>query len=67
MFDDDGRWIRTYGFYADLIAYWREAFPDMAVYFYDDVKSDPMGFVREIYRFIGVNDSFKPEVERKLK
>ena len=66
MFADDGRWIRTYGFYADLIAYWREAFPDMAVYFYDDIRRDPMGLVREIFRFVGVTDSFEPVVERQV-
>ncbi len=66
MFADDGRWIRTYGFYADLVAHRREAFPDMAVYFYDDIKREPLALAKKVYRFVGVTDSFEPVVERQV-
>jgi len=65
MFADDGRWIRTQGNYADRLAYWREAFPDMAVLFYDDIKSDPQGVASRVYRYVGIDDSFRPELGRK--
>lgn len=66
MFADDGRWIQTYGLYADLLACWREAFPDMGVYLYDDLKKDPVALARELYRFIGVEDSFEPKVKQQF-
>ena len=61
MFDDDGRWIQTTGRYADHLAYWLEKFPDMGIYFYDDLKNDRIALAQEIYRFVDVDDSFEPE------
>ncbi|MCU0727151.1 MAG: sulfotransferase domain-containing protein [Planctomycetes bacterium] len=66
MFEDDGRWIRTQGFYGRLVAHWRERFPDMGLFLYDDLRSDPLGLARAIYRFVGVDDSFVPEFEKKV-
>ena len=60
MWNDDGRWIRTRGFYADQLAYWREAFPDFGVFFYEDIKSDPVGLLQSVYRFVGADDTFVP-------
>ena len=61
MWADDGRWIQTRGFYADQLASWREAFPDFGVFFYDDIKRDPVGLAQEVYRFIGLDDFFIPK------
>ena len=66
MFADDGRWIYSYALYADLLTYWRKAFPDMGVFFYDDLKKDPLSLAKEIYRFIGVDPCFIPEVNRVI-
>jgi len=67
MWRDDGRWIRTRGMYADQLAYWREAFPDFGVFFYDDIKSDPVGLAQSAFRFLGVDDTFVPEgYDRKV-
>lgn len=65
MFADDGRWIRTYGLYADHVTYWREAFPDLGLFFFDDLEQDPLGLARAIYRFVGVDPAFRPEVAKK--
>jgi hypothetical protein len=65
MFEDDGRWIRTTGHYATLLRRWREAFPDMGVFVYDDLVADPQAFMASIYRFIGVDDTFVGNVERR--
>ena len=67
MWADDGRWIRTRGLYADQLAYWREALPDFGAFFYDDIKTDPVGLAQAVFRFIGVDDTFVPlDYERKV-
>lgn len=66
MFADDGRWIRTQGNYADLLARWRERFPEMGVFFYDDLVARPRELAREVYRFVGVADDVVPEVARRV-
>jgi len=60
MWADDGRWIRTQGLYADHLTYWREAFPDFGVFFFEDIKDDPLGLVRSVCRLLGVDDTFTP-------
>jgi len=48
-------------------SYWCEAFPDFRVFFYDDIKTDPVGLAQSLFRFIGVDDTFVPEgVERTM-
>jgi len=66
MFADNGRWIRDHGMYADHLSRWREAFPDMGVFLYDDLRSDPAALAREAYRFLGVRDDFEPVLEKKV-
>ena len=66
MFEDDGRWIRLQGCYADKLAYWREAFPDMAAFLFDDLRNRPGELAREVYRFIGIDDSFEPVLQKKV-
>jgi hypothetical protein len=66
MFADDGRWIRTQGNYGDLLASWRERFPRMGVYFYDDLRTDPRGLARQAFRFLGVDEDFEPSLERTV-
>jgi hypothetical protein len=66
MWAGDGRWIRTRGLYADHLAHWREAFPDLGVFFYDDITNDPLGLARAVYRFIGVDDTFTPDCSRRV-
>ena len=31
MFEDDGRWVRTQGYYGKLLEPWLKRFPDMGV------------------------------------
>jgi len=64
MWADDGRWIKTQGLYAHHLSYWREVFPDFGIFFYDDIQKDPVGLVKAVYRFIGVDDNFIPETNR---
>lgn len=66
MFRDDGRWIRTHGMYADHLTYWREKFPEMGVYLFDDLKQAPEQLARKLYRFIGVDEDFQPVIAKKV-
>lgn len=65
MWVHDGRWIQTHGLYANHLSYWREVFPDFGVFFYDDIKKDPISLARSVYKFIGVDDTFVPETSRQ--
>ena len=58
VFWDNGRWIRTHGHYARHLKYWREAFPEMGVFLFDDLVADPAAFISSVYRFLGVDDTF---------
>jgi hypothetical protein len=66
MFADDGRWIRTHGCYATHLARWRAAFPDLGVFLQDDVRADAGALVAAVYRFLGVDEAFRPELEREV-
>ncbi len=37
----------------------------LRVYLYDDLRRDPLGTVRDMYRFIGADDAFEPDVGRQ--
>ena len=62
FFNDDGRWVKLTGNYGSLLKYWREAFPEMGVFLYDDLVADPDAFLASAYRFLGVDHSFKGKV-----
>jgi len=63
MFREDGRWIRSTGYYADWVERWREAFPDFQVWFTDDLKDRPEELLVDVYRFLGVDEGFRPSLE----
>jgi hypothetical protein len=66
MFRDDGRWIATQGCYADHLAHWRQAFPDLGVFFYDDLRERPAELARALYRFVGVDPGFVPKTDERI-
>jgi hypothetical protein len=55
------------GFYASQLQRYYERFePDqIGVFLYDDLERDPVGLLQSIYRFLGVSDSFVPDVSRR--
>lgn len=55
------------GFYGTYLQRYRDLFPEiqMKVFLYDDLRSDELAVIREIYQFIGVDDSFVPNTERE--
>ena len=40
MFEEDGRWLRSTGYYDLFLERWRSVFPEMGVFFFDDLKAD---------------------------
>ena len=52
-----------WGFYAQHLKTYLALFDraQLGVYMFDDLKADPRGFMRELFRFLEVDDSFVPD------
>jgi hypothetical protein len=52
------------GFYWKNLSAYYQLFPrdNIRVYLYEDLKNAPLSVMRDIYRFIGVDDTFTPDV-----
>lgn len=59
----DSHWVRI-GRYAELLEPYLSAFPRERIYVYlfDDFVREPLGTVQGIYRFLGVDDGFVPDL-----
>ncbi len=66
MWDADGRWLQTMGNYAHWLTFWKQKFPDMAIFFYDDIRQNPLALAQEVYRFVGADPSFTPDTSRRI-
>ncbi|MEB3267487.1 MAG: sulfotransferase [Leptolyngbya sp.] len=57
------------GYYAEGVAAFQKAFgPDrVKIFLHDDLKTSASQLMAEMYRFIGVDDTFQPEVTRKAQ
>ncbi|HET7695298.1 MAG TPA: sulfotransferase [Vicinamibacterales bacterium] len=55
------------GLYAEQVARYLDAFPRNQVHIvlFDDLKSDLLGTVQGIYRFLGVDPSFEPDLDAR--
>ncbi len=57
------------GYYAEHLKRYLQYFPkeQILVLFHDDMQSDPKGFLREIYQFLGVDTEFEaPVLDQKI-
>jgi len=54
-------YYKDVGFYYNQVKAYLENFSEVKVYLYDDLKKDPLSLVQDIYRFLGVDDSFIPK------
>lgn len=43
--------------YGGNLRRWREFYPDVRVFFFEDMVRDPRGFLTEIFRYLGVADA----------
>lgn len=57
---DDNKML-SLGNYADILPHWQETFPQMGVFFYDDLTAAPEVFVETVSRFLGIEGSIHPE------
>lgn len=57
------------GFYSEHIEYFGNKFGHdrLKIYLYDDLCKDPVGLMQDIYRTIGVDDTFIPDISRKAQ
>lgn len=55
------------GFYHEGLSRYFELFGGerIRVYLYEELRADPLGLVRDAYRFLGVEDSFEPDTSRR--
>jgi thioesterase domain-containing protein len=55
--------VRERGMYSRQLQWWYELFPpeQIKLLFFDDIVNDPLGLLRELYSFLGVDPSFVPE------
>lgn len=60
----DSHWMRI-GRYHEQLSRYFELFPrdQISVFLFDDLKRNAVGVVQELYRFVGVDPDFVPDVE----
>ena len=60
----DSRWMQI-GRYGEHLARYYEAFPreQIHVFLFDDLQKNPLGVVQGVYRFLGIDQSFVPDME----
>lgn len=58
--------LKDVGFYHDQVKAYLDSFSEVKVMLFDDLQEDTVGFMRELFRFLGVDDTFIPKVEIKF-
>ena len=56
------------GHYAPQIAAFQKAFDrsQMRFYLLEDLQADPMPLLKDVFQFLGVDDTFQPETDREI-
>jgi hypothetical protein len=66
-----GFWrVRERSIYSRWLKKWWSLFPkeQLKIMWYDDLEKEPVKFIQEIYRFLGVDDTFiSPNLEKPFK
>ena len=57
------------GFYSTQLQYYFEHFDksQIKIYLYDDLKANPVKLMQDLYKFIGVDNSFYPDMSEKVQ
>ena len=61
------RWSWLYrksSFYFDAVSAYLSSFDEVLILRYEELKENPLGMMKKVYRFLGVDEEFKPEVEK---
>lgn len=53
------------GFYYSQVRAYMENFSNVRIYLYDDLKSDPLSLIKDLFGFLGVDENFKVDVSIK--
>ena len=53
------------GFYYNQVKAYLDNFDQVKIYLYDDLKKDTLGLVKDVYKFLGVDTSFTPDISIK--
>jgi lipopolysaccharide transport system ATP-binding protein len=55
--------IKAKGMYADQLEYWYQFFPkeQIKVMFYEDLVKEPIPFIQDLYKWLGINDTIVPK------
>ena len=56
-----------YGFYYNQVKAFLDSFPNVKIYLYEDLKADPLLVVKNIFSFLGVKNTFVPDISKKHK
>ena len=62
-FERDLKFLKTRGFYADLIEKFEAPLPKggrLAVFFFEDISNRPLGLLKEVFSFLGISENFIP-------
>ena len=51
--------------YAASVRAYQEAFPNMRVFFFDDLRADPAAFMREVFEYLGVDPNVSLDLSEK--
>jgi len=59
--------LRARGYYARYLQDWYDAFPRERIrtYLYEDLSESPLDLMADLFRFLGVDDSFQPDVSAR--
>ncbi len=60
----DSHWMEISRYYGQLKRYY-DAFPreQICVFLFDDLRKDPLRVVQDVYRFLGVDPTFAPDLD----
>lgn len=57
---------RQTGFFADQVAAYRDRFSRVKVTLLEDLEADPLQYMRELFAFLDVDETFTPDVSTKF-
>lgn len=60
-----GWYYKDLGFYYIQVKSYLENFTHVKVYLFDDLKSNPLSLIKDMYQFLDVDDTFVPDTDIK--
>ncbi len=62
----DFMWLYTdVGFYYEQVKAYIENFSHVKIFIYEDLKNNPINFIGELYKFLGIDSNFLPNLEKR--